>query len=763
MSTLTPGIFWYWNATPDALGIREQLTAMREAGFRCVYLHPMPDSYHKHFFFQGMECEYLGRQYFELAHVMLDECRRLGMTMMLYDEGGWPSGSVVDTLTKRHPECRVRAMAKDGDGVIRQIFLDIPDLCNPETTDRFIAMTHERYFAEFGEAFGTAIRGIFTDEPFWECYTPKDAVGIPPGLEAELSARYDVSLEAILPALFPDAPECSRTRQARRQYSDCCTALFERNYVRRCAQWCHRHHLEFEGHFLYEDLFFRCGFFYDFPRIMSSMDVPGVDAIFRMVYPHGGNGNFARLAQSAAIRGHRREALCECFNVYGYALGTPAMAYVANLLITKGINRILTMPFLYSDLGMLKIGCSSDFSPRTPIWRQIRPLNRHLHWLGQFDTGAMECDVRLLAVTGCYGGSDILQPLPEAVDYADRVDALMEKLDDALVFWRVMSPDELQDDARRPKTLILPGPVDDSRLRAAIDRWRQAGTAVIDGFAADDFSALSWLRAAETPHGIRILPCRRHEEGASLVIFNKSDAEQRLAFSLPNGACREIMPPDDAFSRLHPLRRDGDGVCSLRIPAWGVRVLQLLAAPPSHDAPDADAQAASSQATPAEERRLTLKWRLRGVERLRLSRECPTCYEHIDDQRPLPDDGMYTTLEPDFSGTVILEADFESDSHYRGFIQFDRLCWGGTLVFNQRVAGCRAFAPWLYAVEVQDGRNHIVLEVNSTAGNEWKRCFREELEPAGWYNDYINEIRRYDNDFAECGAGAGATLYRCGC
>ena len=36
MSTLTPGIFWYWNATPDALGIREQLTAMREAWRRLL-------------------------------------------------------------------------------------------------------------------------------------------------------------------------------------------------------------------------------------------------------------------------------------------------------------------------------------------------------------------------------------------------------------------------------------------------------------------------------------------------------------------------------------------------------------------------------------------------------------------------------------------------------------------------------------------------------------------------------------------------------
>lgn len=39
------------------------------------------------------------------------------------------------------------------------------DTMNKAATERFIGLTHEKYFEAFGELFGTAIKGIFTDEP----------------------------------------------------------------------------------------------------------------------------------------------------------------------------------------------------------------------------------------------------------------------------------------------------------------------------------------------------------------------------------------------------------------------------------------------------------------------------------------------------------------------------------------------------------------------------------------------------------------------
>lgn len=99
-----PGIFWYWNADPTPNGIRRQLTQIRAAGFRSVYLHPMPDNFRKSDFKSGMKMRYLGRKFFRLARTAVDECRRLGLRFMIYDEGGWPSGTANGELVKRRPE-----------------------------------------------------------------------------------------------------------------------------------------------------------------------------------------------------------------------------------------------------------------------------------------------------------------------------------------------------------------------------------------------------------------------------------------------------------------------------------------------------------------------------------------------------------------------------------------------------------------------------------------------------------------------------------
>ena len=174
---LHTGIFWYWNETPTVKGIQEQLRQIADAGFECVYLHPMPETFSKDRFFRGMKCAYLGKKYFAMAKAMLQECRRLGLTMMLYDEAGWPSGKVDDNqLIRQHPEHRARVLVREN-WKITEERRDFPDLFSKSATRIFIEMAYEPYRRELGDEFGKTIRGIFTDEPFWRC----DAGSVSPG------------------------------------------------------------------------------------------------------------------------------------------------------------------------------------------------------------------------------------------------------------------------------------------------------------------------------------------------------------------------------------------------------------------------------------------------------------------------------------------------------------------------------------------------------------------------------------------------------
>ena len=96
------GIFYYWNANPTVTGIKRDLKAVKAAGFDFICLHPMPDKFHKQTFFCGMKYPYLGEKYFSLIKDTVGMCRELGLQVMLYDEGGWPSGSVLDSLVKKY-------------------------------------------------------------------------------------------------------------------------------------------------------------------------------------------------------------------------------------------------------------------------------------------------------------------------------------------------------------------------------------------------------------------------------------------------------------------------------------------------------------------------------------------------------------------------------------------------------------------------------------------------------------------------------------
>lgn len=730
MSELNPGIFWYWNSDPTPGGIRRQLKSMKEAGFRCVYLHPMPDSFRKQNFFQGMTLAYLGRGYFQFARVMLEECRSLGLAMMLYDEGGWPSGSALGTLVRKHPECRAKFLVR-GESDYEIQTADYPDLLSARSTRHFIEMVYERYATELGDEFGKTIRGFFTDEPFWECQPGGNRIQISDELPALFREMHRAEFEDILPSLFDDAPPGEAMETARRQYAETCARLFSQNFSGQIARWCSAHQLDFEGHFNCEDMFFRCGQHGDLMQVLEPLHAPGVDTIWRQIYPGGGQGSFVRFAASAAMRTRRKTALCECFNVYGYHLTAPVMSHVANTLFTRGINRLLPMPYLYSDRGQRKICCSTDFSPRNPIWNVIPALNAFWHWAGNYDAGALQPEVWLWARPATYGLLFPEHPAPAHEEFAQKVEDLISRLDENFVFWRFANAQDLRR-GELPRLIVTPGPMAEPELAEA----EKAGVSIVDGFGeGGGFGEFSWLEALPTP-GIRVLPCQR-EEGLALMIFNFSEHDTVFEFRSAE-KWRELMPPYPAPSELCPVTVQA-GKNTVPLAAGELRILLR-----SDDAPQAAPVVSST-------RELDLVWRIRSVERLRFSKDKPTVHEVLRDMRQLPPDGNYTTLEPDFSGVVCLESSFELEKGGTGYLRFESIRHGAELVVNGRSAGVRAFVPWVFKALFRPGRNTLLLRVSSSGGNEWRRCFRDELEPAGWINGYASRLNEYRIDDAECG------------
>ena len=205
--------FWAWNSKLVPEILREQVDIFRDMGFGGFNMHVR----------QGLETEYLGKDFFEAVRACADRAEENNMLAWLYDEDRWPSGAAGGFVTKTVKH-RVKALwlttekkenavfdyhdaiesgapvfvaafslnindkgllssyrrvgfdeecenkryfycvtAKGGEP--RYNFQSYVDTLSKEAIDCFKEITYEAFKREVGDRFGKSIPAIFTDEP----------------------------------------------------------------------------------------------------------------------------------------------------------------------------------------------------------------------------------------------------------------------------------------------------------------------------------------------------------------------------------------------------------------------------------------------------------------------------------------------------------------------------------------------------------------------------------------------------------------------
>ena len=185
----TPIPFWFLNGDLTNEEICRQLTDFAAHGVYGVVLHPRMGL--------AKRIGYLSSPYFHYIRTAVQTAAELGMTVVLYDEGMYPSGSACGQVVEGHPELASEGIAlvetvQPGDEVLAQTESGTlvvrksggtmrglhwgeddgepyapktADILNPAAVNRFIGLTHEAYYRELKEYFGNTLIGFFTDEP----------------------------------------------------------------------------------------------------------------------------------------------------------------------------------------------------------------------------------------------------------------------------------------------------------------------------------------------------------------------------------------------------------------------------------------------------------------------------------------------------------------------------------------------------------------------------------------------------------------------
>ena len=86
--------FWAWNGKLSRADLERQISVLQTMGMGGFHIHVRT----------GLDIPYLSEEYMEHVHFCMEEARRRGMLVWLYDEDRWPSGTAGGSVTRDRPE-----------------------------------------------------------------------------------------------------------------------------------------------------------------------------------------------------------------------------------------------------------------------------------------------------------------------------------------------------------------------------------------------------------------------------------------------------------------------------------------------------------------------------------------------------------------------------------------------------------------------------------------------------------------------------------
>ena len=195
------------------------------------------------------------------------------------------------------------------------------DTLDPAAVEKLIQITYEPYRRYLGEAFGTTVKAMFTDEPqfihkhFWQPEDPVKWAVLPYSDQFETRFRgiINTSFLSKIPELFWNRAD--RTDQSvRYQYHRLLLECFAEVYCDTLGQWCRDHGIALTGHVKGEGtLALQAGSVGEAMRNYRNFQIPGIDMLCdKREY------TTAKQVQSVARQMGRDEVMSELYGVTGW-------------------------------------------------------------------------------------------------------------------------------------------------------------------------------------------------------------------------------------------------------------------------------------------------------------------------------------------------------------------------------------------------------------------------------------------------------------
>ena len=413
--------FWSWNDKLSPKELVSQISWMKSNGVGGFFMHARG----------GLITEYLGDDWFKCVDACVKKAKKADMNAWVYDENGWPSGFAGGKLLKdeeNHDRYltykigtfdeksyvsykidseKLERTDKGGDGNYLNIYDNIAvstvDILNPEVVDKFLAETHEKYRAYYGEDFGKNITGFFTDEPQYQRWN----TSFTKMMIKYFKEEYGEDLKDGLGLLFI---EKEGYRSFRYKYWKGMQALFLKNFSKKIYDWCEKYGVKFTGHYVEESslggqMMCCAGImpYYEYEHI------PGIDWLAR----NTPNEIAPKQVGSVAAQLGKKQVLSEMFACCGWDVTAKELKAIAEFQYLGGVNLMCQHLLPVSEYGQRKRDYPAHYSDANPWVKEgFKTFNDYFTKLGFLLSNSVELvDTAILhPIRSCYFDYKRIEP-----------------------------------------------------------------------------------------------------------------------------------------------------------------------------------------------------------------------------------------------------------------------------------------------------------------------------------------------------------------
>ena len=691
-----PVYIWVWNDICTREIIDEQLAEMQRLGIRAFYILPEPKGFRPDSMPTNLSPEYLSDEYFELCAYAIDKATSLGMNCWIYDEGGWPSGSACGRVVKDHPE-----YSSGG---------NYPDLLNKEATEYFIEITHEKY-----ASVTSNFTAVFTDEP----KAPLNPFN--KDLADKYEEMYGESIAPYRSLIENDEEPTEENVHILRRWYDLCSRVFCENYLLPCKKWTNKNGFAFTGHLDKDhspDGCMKGGGNFNLMRALRCFDIPGIDVIWRQLYPsdkvinindmNAYNGFYPRYASSAAAHNGTKLALSEVFGVAGPGLTYDMMRYTVGYQAVRGINIFNPFNFPLGRKDQLLAQELPIFTENQPYYSYLSQFNRYAERLSYVST----VGERIYETALYYPVADF-QGRMNAELVVKEFDSIGRSLEDMTVDFDIVDDDVIQTalitdngcmhiGRAEYKHIIIPENafIPESTQKVLNEFVRQGGRVTKE---------ITDCKPVIQVDGIGLRAMRRKTENADiLILFNESEEKGNYDISLSSSKGYLLDLENGKLKRL----MFENGVLNISLATGETAVILLTDENIDVEAPKSFENKLVLSNEFALRREIELVCNENGFKKIK----------HYETATPVKLGDWSYLIGSAYSGSCTYETTFTLPDNMigkEGELRIEEVCFSASAYLNGKSLGTALMSPYKFTVpgDLLTKENKLEIVVTNTSAN----------------------------------------------